>query len=82
MLEDINVLFLLAAELVVSGRLQLNIIALFTKSVFRIDSLIQSPEMVWSPSSQRNSKTANLENTSLSCCGDQTILSHIVVFLF
>ena len=46
MLEDINVLFLLAAELVVSGRLQLNIITLFTKGVFRIDSLIQSPEMV------------------------------------
>ena len=27
--------FLLAAELVISGRLQLNIIALFTKDVFR-----------------------------------------------
>ena len=38
--------FFLAAELVISGRLQLNIIALFTKDVFRIDSLIQLPEMV------------------------------------
>ena len=32
--------------------------------------------------SLHNSKTANLENTSLPSCGDQTILSHIVVFLF
>ena len=60
MLEDIFVLFPFSyTELVSSGRLQLHIITLFMKGVFRIDSRIQLPK--WFACSVRN--ISNSHNT-------------------